>query len=340
MSTDENPPAASTGSDEPVVTSAPDEPAVTPGSDEPVVTSAPDEPAATPGSDAPPVTTGDEEPSEDTGRHAAVRPDPVPPPPARPSTRRPPATSPTTAPTTNPATAPTTSIDATAPAATTQAPAQAPAPAAVADTVVGPPVVDPVPATPVDGTPLVATPAPASAATAPRPAGPGDDRLFPEPNAPRTTSAGTHWLGAFVGLVLGPLAAGVLLLGQSRILAAQVPHWDATVDWSGVVLVVLGLLALGWVAVLAVWTPAAPITGGTVLTLLGGAALAAPDVVHTQVTRLVDTSEWRSTFVEVTVAGTSGTLLVAGFLVLLAGVASAAAHRRGLRLGAFRERHR
>lgn len=257
------------------------------------------------------------EPPPDTGRHAVVRPEPVPPPPAR-TSARPAAPSPVTGPATAPpqGAGPTTPLDGTrvVPAVDPAAPA-APAPAATAPA------------------------APAPAATAPS-APAGDDALFPEPNAPRTTAVGTHVLGALVGLVLAPLALAVLLLGQSRILAVQVIGWDDTVDWSGVVLVALGLLALGWVAVLAVWTPAAPLTGGAVLTVLGVVALVTPHVVRTQVLRVVGDSSWRSTALEVTVAGTSGTLLVAGVLLLLAGVAAHAAHRRGLVLGAFRERHR
>ncbi|UJP39958.1 hypothetical protein [Cellulomonas palmilytica] len=251
------------------------------------------------------------EPGLDTGRHAAVRPAPVAPPPARTSARPVPAD-----------------------AGATPAPEEGTRvlPAAGAPTAAQPAATAPTAAQPTATTP-------GAPATAAEPGATSPD-LFPDAHAPARTTVGTHVLGAVVGLVLAPLAAGVLLLGQSRILAVQVAGWDASLDWSGVVLVALGLLALGWVAVLAAWTPAAPYTGGAILTVLGAVALVSPDVVRTQVLRVVDGSEWRSTAVEVTVAGTSGTLLVAGFLVLLAGVVATAAHRRGVRLGAFRERHR
>ncbi|KMM46531.1 hypothetical protein CWIS_04710 [Cellulomonas sp. A375-1] len=246
--------------------------------------------------------TSTSEPSSDTARHAVVRPEPTPPPPP-PSGARP---------------------------STVPAPPPAPSPA-------------PVLASPPDG----GTEQPTTGQTPPQATQPAGDQtraddpaLFPSPNAPHRTATGTHVLGALAGLLLAPLAVTVLLLGQSRILAVQVVGWDDAVDWSGVVLVVLALVALGWVALLAVWTPAAPITGGVVLTVLGAVALTAPHVVHAQVLRVVDESSWRSTALEVTVAGTSGTLLVAGFLLLLAGVVALAAHRRGLALGAFRERHR
>ncbi|ASR55416.1 hypothetical protein [Cellulomonas sp. PSBB021] len=251
------------------------------------------------------------EPELDTGRHAAVRPAPVDPPPARTSARPSPAVP--------------------AASAAPAAPAAPAGPAEPAD----PTVVTGPAGTPADGTRVL----PATDAPTREPAAQKPD-LFPDAHAPARASVGTHVLGALVGLVLAPLAAGVLLLGQSRILAAQVVGWDATLDWSGVVLVALGLLALGWVALLAAWTPAAPYTGGAILSVLGGVALVSPDVVRTQVLNVVEGSEWRSTAVEVTVAGTSGTLLVAGFLVLLAGVVATAAHRQGVRLGTFRERHR
>ena len=246
--------------------------------------------------------TSTSEPSSDTARHAVVRPEPTPPPPP-PSGARP---------------------------STVPAPPPAPSPAPV------------LASPPDDGTEQPTTGQAPPQAT--QPAGDqtraDDPALFPTPNAPHRTATGTHVLGALAGLLLAPLAVTVLLLGQSRILAVQVVGWDDAVDWSGVVLVVLAVVALGWVALLAVWTPAAPITGGVVLTVLGAVALTAPHVVHTQVLRVVDESSWRSTALEVTVAGTSGTLLVAGFLLLLAGVVALAAHRRGLALGAFRERHR
>jgi hypothetical protein len=259
-----------------------------------------------------------DEPPTDTGKHAAVRPAPLPPPPApeRTSTRTP-ATS------TSPATSEQTSV--AAPESTTVLPAATPT--------TPEPTSGPTPATPVGAPPVAAA---ARAATTQE----QDPELFPEPNAPRSTSVGTHILGLLVGLVLAPLAAGVLLLGQSRILAAQLPDWDASVDVTGIVLVALGVLGLAWVALLAVWTPAAPIAGGIVLTVAGVVALVAPQLVQTQTLRVLDSDGWQTTITQVTVAGTSGTLIVAGFLVLVAGLVAALAHRRGVKLGAFRERHR
>lgn len=282
-----------------------------------------------------------DEPATDTGKHAAVRPSPIPPPPAPVRTSARSAaeqTSVTPAPVTPPATAAgtTTVLPATSPATSPAAPATASpasAPVTGATTVLPAPVPT---GTPVAGTPATTAPSTTTPTATTEP----DPALFPEPNAPRSTSVGTHVLGFLVGLVLAPLAAGVLLLGQSRILAAQLPAWDASVDVTGIVLVALGLLGLAWVALLAVWTPAAPITGGIVLTAAGVVALVAPELVQTQTLRVLDSQGWQTTVTQVTVAGTSGTLVVAGFLVLVSGLVAALAHRRGVKLGTFRERHR
>jgi hypothetical protein len=183
---------------------------------------------------------------------------------------------------------------------------------------------------PVAATPATSTPEPAT----------DDDRLFPDPNAPRSTSVGSHILGILVGLILGPIGVGVLLVGQSRILAAQVDGWDASTEVLGIVLVSLGLLLLACVLFLALWTPAVPITAGTVLTLAGIVYLYAPSVAREQTLNVLTSSGWRLTVTQVTVAGTSGTVLAVGFLLLLAGLVAASARRRGTRFGEFRERHR
>jgi len=166
-----------------------------------------------------------------------------------------------------------------------------------------------------------------------------DDRLFPDPNAPRSTTVGSHILGILVGLILAPIGAAVLLLGESRILQAQVDGWDASTEVLGIVLVTLGLLLLGCVLLLALWTPAVPITGGAVLTLAGIVYLYLPSIAREQTLNVLTSSGWRLTVTQVTVAGTSGMVLAVGFLLLLAGIVVGAARRRGARLGAFRERH-
>ncbi|WP_208012622.1 hypothetical protein, partial [Cellulomonas shaoxiangyii] len=167
----------------------------------------------------------------------------------------------------------------------------------------------------------------------------GDDDLFPDPNAPRTVHPGTHVLGVLVGLLLAPVAALVTLVGQSRVLTVQAGDWDASLETLGIVLVSVGALALAAVVLLGLWTPAVPLAGGTALAALGGLALYAPGIARQQALAVVGEA-WSRTTVETTVAATSGTLLVAGVLVLVAGVVAALARRRGVHLGVFRERNR
>lgn len=256
----------------------------------------------------------------DTGRHAVVRPSPTPPPEPGTGETFTPATGSTGS--TGPADAPGTASPASTPRP--DAPTTAPAAAASAP----PPAPDP--AAPANG--------PATPAT--RRTDPADDGLFPAPNAPRSTSFGAHVLGAVVGLLLAPAGVGLLLVGQARILDAQVEGWDGSTEVLGIVLVTIGLLVLGLTALLGIWTAAVPITGGALLTLLGGVYLFAPSFARAQTLDVLSDTGWRLTVTQVTVAGTSGTLLVAGFMLLLVGIVAAVARRRGVHLGEFRERHR
>lgn len=254
----------------------------------------------------PPAATGTlplattAEPVPDTGRHAVVRPAPTPP-------------------------------DEPAPDPVATAPATPPVEP------VAEPVADPVVPVAAYGAASAAAPIETPAATAPAAE---EERLFPDPNAPRSTSVGSHILGVLVGLILGPVGVAVLLLGESRILAAQVDGWDASTEVLGIVLVSLGLLLLGCVLLLALWTPAVPITAGSLLTLAGIVYLYVPSIAREQTLNILTSSGWRLTVTQVTVAGTSGMVLAAGFLLLLAGLVAASARRRGVHLGEFRERHR
>lgn len=251
------------------------------------------------------------EPVADTGRHAVVRPAPTPP--DEPSTA------------------------ATAPVETPPDPVRTPT---TTPTPTPEPVVEPVAAAPAPAVAAAPVVAAAPAPTEPTTPAADDDRLFPDPNAPRSTSVGSHILGVIVGLILAPIGVAVLLLGESRILAAQVDGWDASTEVLGIVLVSLGLLLLGCVLLLALWTPAVPITGGAVLTLAGIVYLYVPSIAREQTLNILSSSGWRLTVTQVTVAGTSGMVLAAGFLLLLAGIVAGSARRRGARLGEFRERHR
>ncbi|QHT56774.1 hypothetical protein GXP71_12260 [Cellulomonas sp. H30R-01] len=291
----------------PSVDETPDASATSPAPGSPAPTpSAATTPAGAPTTSTTPTTATTptsgttSEPSTDTGRHAVVRPAPTPPP--EPDAAR----------------------------TETFTPASA-APASAAPT-------SPATAAPAPGPATTAQPATSTPPSAPRTD--GDETLFPAPNAPRSTSFGAHVLGAILGLLLAPAGVGLVLVGQARILEAQVDGWDASTEVLGIVLVSIGLLLLGLVALLGIWSAAVPIAGGTLLTAVGGFYLFAPSVARAQTLAVLDDTGWRLTVTQVTVAGTSGTLLVAGFLVLLVGVVAAVARRRGVHLGEFRERHR
>ena len=257
------------------------------------------------------------EPGTDTGRHAVQRPAPTPPEPDEPGAGT-----------------------GHGPERRSPDPVVAPAASGSPDASDG----DRAPAaghpTPASASPAASTPAePAPTGTSPARDG-DDDELFPEPNAPRTPHAGTHVLGVLVGLVLAPLAVGVLLVGQSRILEVQVDGWDASLELLGIVLVSVGAVLLAALLLLGLWTAAVPITAGLLLGVLGGLQLYAPGVARATTLEIVDADAWDLTVTQVTVAGTSGTTIVAGVLLLTAGVAIALGRRHGVRLGTFRERNR
>lgn len=319
-----DPPAPSEASSTPAVPSAAAPETAQPDTAKPAATRTTEPVAGTVDAELPPATaaaagtaaaTGTaastrsaSEPAADTGRHAVVRPAPTPP--DEPSTT---PTPPSTDTLPDPVRSPTT----TTPEPVAE-PAAAPAPV------------------------VAAAPVAASSPTASTqvPVAEDDERLFPDPNAPRSTSVGSHILGVIVGLILAPVGVAVLLLGESRILQAQVDGWDASTEVLGIVLVSVGLLLLGCVLLLALWTPAVPITGGAVLTLAGIVYLYLPSIAREQTLNLLTQSGWRVTITQVTVAGTSGMVLAVGFLLLLAGIVTGLARRRGVRLGEFRERHR
>lgn len=244
----------------------------------------------------------------DTGRHAVQRPAPAPP--------GPPTSDPTTV----------------------------PSPTAPAEP-------GPVPAGRTDGREPGTAPGrdPGGDATPARPAGRDeddarrrdeDDELFPDPHAPRTPHTGTHVLGALLGIVLAPFAVGLLLLGQSRVLRVQVDGWDASLELLGIVLVSAGVLLLVALLVLGVWSAAVPTAAGILVAALGGLQLYAPGIARTTTLDVVGADAWFQVVTQATVAGTSGTTLVAGTLLLAGGLVTALARRHGVRLGAFRERNR
>ena len=283
-------------------------------------------PAATPalgtapqGRPAQPTAAEDEA----TARHAALRPTPVPPGPATTPTTPPPSGLPQRRPTTaaTPPGAPPAGAVATGgtglgSGAVGATPGTAPGTAATEANEVPPPA------------------APASVTRTPSP------DLFPDPNAPRTITVGTHALGTVVGILLPLVSALVTVLGISRIVAVEADGWVAKVDVLGIVLVTLGALLLLACALLSLWTPAVGLVGGALLTAAGGFALFAPGLARTGVLDVLSSEGWQPTVVQSVVVATSGTLVAIGVLVLGSGIVSSAARRHGIHLGAFRERHR
>jgi hypothetical protein len=254
-----------------------------------------------------PVSTPAPADLDASARHAALRPTPVPPEPATPTPTRPLPGTPERTP------------GSAAGAAGLAAGAGAVGAAAAAPTTVMSP------ATTAAATPRAAT---------------EDPSLFPDPNAPRTISVGTHVLGMLVGIVLPAAAALVTALGISRILVVEVNGWIAKVDALGIVLVTLGALLLLACVLLSLWTPYVGLVGGAILTAAGAFALYAPGLARTGVLDVLTSEGWRPTVEETIVVATSGTVAVVGVLLLGAGIVSSVARRHGIRLGAFRERHR
>ncbi|GEA86483.1 hypothetical protein [Cellulomonas cellasea] len=165
------------------------------------------------------------------------------------------------------------------------------------------------------------------------------DDLFPGPHAPRRTGPAGHLLGTVVGLVLVPSALAVALVGESRILVAQTDGWDASTDAVGIVLVSVGVLLLAATVYLGVWSPTVPIVGGLVTAVAGGVFLYAPSLARETVLAVLDGTSWRTTGGTATVAATSGTVLLTGALVLVAGLTAWQSRRRGKAIGDWRARH-
>ncbi|CAN5187060.1 hypothetical protein BH11ACT1_BH11ACT1_28160 [soil metagenome] len=168
--------------------------------------------------------------------------------------------------------------------------------------------------------------------------------VVPEPVAPRATGFGGHVWGVLIGVLATAVALPLALVGQGRILAVQSggssDSWDASLDRWGIALVTAAVLLLAVVVYLGVRTAAAPISGGILATVAGALFLYAPGIARNETMRWLATTNSRETVSHATVAGTSGTILLVGFLLLMAGVATAGAKRRGRVLGEFRERGR
>lgn len=161
-----------------------------------------------------------------------------------------------------------------------------------------------------------------------RAAGPDAER--PDPVRRPGGGPGRHLAGVLVGLLVGAIGVWTVLFGQSRVLAAQAPGWDASYDAIGVVLVTAGVLVLAVVLGLGLWTPAVPVTAGLVATVVGVVLLYVPATTHVDVVRWFGTDGTEYSVVRATVTATSGTVFVVGALLLVAGLVLGAARRRWL----------
>jgi len=139
-----------------------------------------------------------------------------------------------------------------------------------------------------------------------------------------------HLLGVLVGLVVGAIGVWVTLFGQSRILGAQAPGWDASYDPIGVVLVTAGVLVLAVVLALGLWTPAVPMASGLVAAVVGVVYLYVPATTHADTIRWFATDDTVVSVTRATVTATSGTVFVVGALLFVAGLVLAVARRRWL----------
>ncbi len=172
-------------------------------------------------------------------------------------------------------------------------------------------------------------------ADTPRPSPQPSAEANPGPEPRGGAGLGGHLLGIVVGVVLSVFAMVLLLLGQSRILNSPDP---TVADGVGIVLVTLAVLLLATVVYLGVWTAALPITGGAVLTVVGGFFLYFPTTARDETLRLLATDASRNTVIYGVIASTMGVIFLVGVLLLAAGCALAVARRRGRAWGAFRER--
>jgi hypothetical protein len=188
------------------------------------------------------------------------------------------------------------------------------------------------------------TAAPGSATPPGAPPASRTDVVPPEPVAPHATGFGGHVWGVVLGVLATPAALALALVGQGRILAVQSggqpDPWDASLDVLGIVLVTAAVLVLVFLVYLGLWTAAVPITGGILATAFGAVFLYAPGIARNETMHWLATDSSRDTVSHATAAGTSGTILLVGLLLLSVGITTAMAKRRGRVLGEFRERGR
>lgn len=145
---------------------------------------------------------------------------------------------------------------------------------------------------------------------------------------PRRGGIGRMLLGMLIGVLSGAVGIWLVTFGQSRILGAQAPQWDASYDPLGVVLVTLGVLVLAALIGVGAWSTAAPFTAGLLATVIGVVYLYVPATTHADTVSWVATDATLGSVERTVVAATSGTVFALGALLLATGITFAAINRR------------
>ena len=133
-----------------------------------------------------------------------------------------------------------------------------------------------------------------------------------------------------LGLVLTPV--GLLLAGIGTARLSDAVDAGDTTDVLGLSLLVSGAVVLGAVVLLGMWSPAVPITGGTLWGVgLGTAYLAVPWFMADALESIAGDQSVPAAVDQLTASAVTGQLLVTGVLLVAAGLAAARARRRGRR---------
>lgn len=152
------------------------------------------------------------------------------------------------------------------------------------------------------------------------------------PELPPRPGFARHALGFLVGLVVTPIALVLTGAGVGGFRALDPTTADQAFDATNFSLIAVGVALLIAVVVLALWSPAVPLTGGLVWGVgLGVLYLGWPSTVEGWIDQAYST---RPAALDQLVATLDdGTWLVLGLLVAVAGLAVALARRMGRRFG-------
>lgn len=152
------------------------------------------------------------------------------------------------------------------------------------------------------------------------------------PELPPKPGFARHALGFLVGLVVTPIALVLTGAGVGGFRALDPTTADQAFDATNFSLIAVGVALLIAVVVLALWSPAVPLTGGLVWGVgLGVLYLGWPSTVEGWIDQAYSTRP--AALDQLVVTLNDGTWLVLGLLVAVAGLAVALARRMGRRFG-------